>query len=291
MTRSLPMTAPRSYLYVPGDQPRMLMGAHRRGADAVIVDLEDAVRHPAKAEARAAARGLLLQQDDVVDGLPQWWVRVNASTLDDDIAAVVTPGLCGVVVPKATAGLVHDADASLTAAERATGRAPGACGIIAVVESAAGLYDLRELAGHPRVSRLGIGEADLAGELGLQPGADRAELWPLRLQLVVASVAAGIQPPIGPVEVDLAAPTLAETTRTLLRQGFRARTTIHPDQVGVVNAVFTPTADELAQARAVVDLLQRSGEAVAVTEDRGFVDPAVARSAREVLSRERPPTP
>jgi citrate lyase subunit beta/citryl-CoA lyase len=136
---------------------------------------------------------------------------------------------------------------------------------------------------------MGLGEADLAGELGLQPGPDREELWPLRSRIVVASVAAGILPPVGPVETAVRdADRLARTTQLLIRQGFRARTAIHPGQVPVINDAFTPSGDQLAAARDVLDRLaaaQSQGSGVALTADGRFIDEAVARSAREVVGR------
>jgi citrate lyase subunit beta / citryl-CoA lyase len=260
---------PRSYLYVPADRPRLLAGAARRGADALIVDLEDAVAVPNKGAARTAAASYL----DTATA----WVRINADTPGTDLAAIADrPGLAGVVVPKAEPSLLSEVDGVL-----GSRRVP----VLALLETARGLRDLHAVAESPRVVRLGLGEADLAGELGLRPGPDREELWPIRSSVVVASVAAGLLPPVGPVHTavrDLS--DLARTTELLLRQGFRARTAITPTQLATINAVFTPSPDEVEQAHATVALLS-SGNGVAVDADGRMVDEAVVRSAREVLAR------
>jgi citrate lyase subunit beta/citryl-CoA lyase len=266
---------PRSYLYVPADQPDKLAGAAGRGADALIVDLEDAVALSRKDAARAAAASYL----DTATA----WVRINADTAAADLAALADrPGLAGVVVPKAEAPLLHAVDELL--ADR-----PG-LPVLAVVETARGLRTLDAVATAPRVVRLGLGEADLAGELHLRPGPLREELWPIRSDVVIASAAAGLRPPVGPVHTAVRdREGLERTTELLLRQGFRARTAITPAQLPAINAVFTPGEDEIRRARAAVALLSPE-TGVAVTEDGRMVDRAVLRSAREVLDRAARPT-
>ncbi|MBB4905254.1 HpcH/HpaI aldolase/citrate lyase family protein [Actinophytocola algeriensis] len=260
---------PRSYLYVPADQPRLLAGAAGRGADALIVDLEDAVAVPHKGSARTAAAGYL--------DTGTAWVRINADAVAEDLAAVADrPGLAGLVVPKAEPALLSEVDRLLESRD---------VPVLALLETARGLRDLHAVAGSPRVVRLGLGEADLTGELHLRPGPDRVELWPIRSAVVVASAAAGLLPPVGPVHTevrDLSA--LERTTELLLRQGFRARTAITPTQVATINAVFTPSPEEVERARATVALLSGS-TGVAVDADGRMVDEAVVRSAREVLAR------
>ncbi|MFC4852187.1 HpcH/HpaI aldolase/citrate lyase family protein [Actinophytocola glycyrrhizae] len=260
---------PRSYLYVPADQPRLLVGAAGRGADALIVDLEDAVARSRKAVARAAVAEYL--------DTGTAWVRINAGTPAEDLAALAgRPGLAGVVVPKAEPALLSEVDDLLGVLD---------VPVLALVETARGLRDLHAVAETPRVVRLGLGEADLAGELNLRPGPDREELWPIRSAVVVASAAAGLMPPVGPVHTEVRdLSDLARTTERLLRQGFRARTAITPAQLGVINEVFTPSREEVERARATVALLS-ADSGVAVDADGRMVDEAVVRSARAVLAR------
>lgn len=280
------MTA-RSYLYVPATSADRMAKAAGRGADAVIFDLEDSVPAGGKDAARALLAGFLpgLEPGAGV------WVRVDSASLDRDIPAVVGPALAGVVVPKATPALLATADARLIAAERAAGLPAGSVRVVALLESAYGVLHAEEVAAAPRVDRLGVGEADLVGELGLQPGPDRAELTGIRLQVVLASAAAGIEPPIGPVDTsttDLDA--LRTSTESLLRQGFRARTAVHPRQLAVINDVFTPSAAEVARAEEMVAGLEAArsrGSGVAVDRDGRILDAAVVRAARDVLARAR----
>lgn len=280
------MTA-RSYLYVPATSADRLAKAGSRGADAVIFDLEDSV----PAEGKDAARALLASLLPGLGPASGVWVRVDSASLDRDIPAVVGAVLAGIVVPKATPALLDAADAQLAAAERARGLPVGSVRVVALLESAYGVLHAEEVAAAPRVDRLGVGEADLVGELGLQPGPDRAELAGIRLQVVLASAAAGIEPPIGPVDTsttDLDA--LRTSTQGLLRQGFRARTAVHPRQLPVINKVFTPSAAEVARAREMVAGLEEArsrGSGVAVDSDGRILDAAVVRAARDVLARAR----
>jgi citrate lyase subunit beta/citryl-CoA lyase len=270
------VAVPRSYLYVPGNASAKLTGAGRWGADALIFDLEDAVP---LAEKEAARRGVAAALETSAA-----WVRINRNALAEDLAAVVTGGLAGVVVPKAEPAVLDEVDELLAAAERRSGRAPGSVPVMALLETAVGILDAARVASGPRVRRLGLGEADLVGELGLRPGPDRAELAPLRMQVVLASAAAGLPAPTGPVFTDLS-PTadVATSTRALLALGFRARTAIHPKHVATINEVFTPTADEVAEARRIVEAL--GGRGIAVDTTGHMLDSAVVRSAYEVLSR------
>ena len=274
----------RSYLYVPGNQGERLAKAPGRGADAIIADLEDAVAPADKAAARetvaewmagpAAAAGV------------QTWVRINSDTPDDDLDAVVGPRLTGVVVPKAEPALLARVDRLLAERETARGLPPGSVAVLPLVESAAGLLALPAIAAAPRVHRLGLGEADLIGELGLRPGPERAELAPIRLQAVVASAAAGITAPVAPTSTDFRdLDTFRTTSVALLALGFRGRTAVHPSQVPVINEVFTPGEEEVAEARRTVERFEASGSGVLVDERGRMVDEAVVRSAREVLSR------
>lgn len=267
---------PRSYLYVPGNAPSKLAGSGRWGADALIFDLEDAVPPAEKEAARLGVAAALATSAA--------WVRVNRDALADDLAAVVTGRLVGIVVPKAEPDVLDEVDELLAAAEHRSGRACRSVPVLALLETAAGVLDAARVAAGPRVCRLGLGEADLVGELRLRPGPDRAELAPLRMQVVLASAVAGLPAPVGPVFTDLSAGSdVAASTYALLALGFRGRTAIHPKHVATINEVFTPTADEVAEARRIVDTL--GGRGIAVDASGNMLDGAVVRSAYEVLSR------
>jgi citrate lyase subunit beta/citryl-CoA lyase len=273
----------RSYLYVPGDQPGRLAKATDRGADALIVDLEDSVAVASKAAARAITAQWLSGQ---IDRECQVWVRVNVGSLADDLGAVVGPQVEGIVVPKAEPELLRDADRLLGELERERD-ITSTVAVIGLVETGRGLLRAGELAAAPRVLRLGIGEADLLAELRISPSESRQELTSLRLQVVVASAAAGIAAPVAPTSTDFRdLDALRETTRQLMGLGFRARTAVHPAQVPTINDVFTPDPDEVARARRIVatyEAAAHGGSGTYVDDEGRMVDAAVIRSAREVL--------
>jgi citrate lyase subunit beta/citryl-CoA lyase len=279
---------------VPGDQPDMLAKATRRGADAVIVDLEDAVAPAAKTYARDTVGSWLSRQGESPTAL---WVRVNPQPdlLERDLAAVVHPVLRGVYLPKvsSTDEVEFVAD-RLDALEAAARIEPGRLRIAPLLETAAGILAAPRIAASTRVSHMSIGEADLVAELGMHPSPGRPELNPIRTALVVASAAAGLNPPIGPVETafrDL--DSLRTTSEALRRMGYGGRAAIHPDQIPIINAVFSPTVDELASARDIVDRFEaarREGGAVTVAEDGSLIDEAVVRLARITVASQNPPT-
>jgi citrate lyase subunit beta / citryl-CoA lyase len=266
----------RSFLYAPGDRPDRLEKALSRAGDAVIADLEDAVVPAHKDRAREEVAALLAT---VLPGrAPAVWVRVNSGARGvDDLAALGgSPGLSGVVLPKADRATVAAARSAL----------PDDVALAALLETARGLLEAPDLA-RAGVSHLGLGEADLAADLGLSPSPDARELWPLRMQVVVASAAAGIAPPTGPVHLDVRdLDGLRHSTQGLRRAGFGSRSAVHPGQVAVIEEVFTPTGAEVDAARAVVASYEASlasGAGVVVDERGRMVDEAVVRSSRRVV--------
>lgn len=278
-------SAARSYLYVPGDREDRLDGAAARGADALILDLEDSVSEQNKALARKLVAGWLAGNTGVASRV---WVRITSAAPAEDIAALTRP-VAGVMVPKAEPELLRAVDELLTAREHELQLPRGGIAIIALIETARGLLSAPELAALPRVARLAIGRADLSAELGLRLEPEDPGFDSLLLQLVVASAAAGIASPMAPTSTDFRDPAaLRESTERFLRLGFRGRSAIHPAQIAVINEVFTPGAAEVERAEKLVAAFEeseRSGSGVTV-DDRGrMVDVAVVRSAREVLSR------
>jgi citrate lyase subunit beta/citryl-CoA lyase len=277
---------------VPGDRPGMLARAAERGADALIIDLEDAVVPGAKAAARRDVAAWLERLAGRPAG-PQVWVRINPAAGGlpplEDLAVAVHPVVAGVVQAKCdSAEALRRLDDALGAAEGRAGLAQGSLAVVPLIESAAGVLAMAALAAAPRVRRLQTGEADLSAELGMEPGPDRAEFAPLRWTLVLTSAAAGLDAPVGPVEIrlgDLAG--LRASTQALRRQGFGGRAAVHPAQVPVINDVFTPSQAELEQAAMVVqrfDAAAASGAGAAVTDDGRMIDEAVVRGARRVLA-------
>lgn len=291
----------RTSLYVPGDRPDMLVRALDRGADAIVADLEDGVAPASKTVARGVVAGWLgALRDKVAIGRAvrrtpevELWVRVNpGELLADDVGAVVGPGLTGICLPKAeSVGQLCALDDLLTSAEAAASVAVGSVGVVALVESARGVLALREIATAPRVRRLGIGEVDLASDLGVQAGPDGHELAWVRSQLVVHSAAAGLQPPLASVWTDLRdTEGLRRSSEALRRLGYSGRACIHPAQVPVVGQAFTPGVSEVAQAQRLLaqfDAAVACGQGVITDEHGRMVDEAVVRAARRTLAARR----
>ncbi len=268
----------------------MLAKAGNRGADAVIADLEDAVAPASKAAARATVTAWLADQRDPGFDV---WVRIN-STLDlrdADAAVADTGNLFGLVVPKVkSVEELFEVSARVGAIEAAAGIPAGRTRLLPIIETARAMRSVDDIAAAPRVHQLMIGEFDLGADLGVDPAATEAML-PLRMEVVVASAAAGIAPPLGPVLADFRdLDELAADTRRLVRQGFGSRPAIHPAQVAVINAAFTPGPDEVIRARRLVELYEAAlaaGQGAVTDDDGRMVDEAVVRVARRVLEAAR----
>jgi citrate lyase subunit beta/citryl-CoA lyase len=284
----------RSWLYVPGNRPDRIAKALGLGADAVIIDLEDAVPDLEKGAARSAAVTAI----DARAGrrTPALFVRVNvlgSALAAADIAAVVRPGLSGLRFPKCEdAATVSEACGLVDAAARTTGVPPASVAIVCGIETARGLASAAEIASaDPRVLALAFGAADFARDLGLEPGPDGTETLYARSSLVVASRVAGIRPPIESVQTDIAdLARLARTTRAARALGFFGRSVIHPTQIAVVNDAFTPTATEIERAREIVEAAERgaaNGQGAVRSAGGEMVDAAIVKRAHDTLSLAR----
>ena len=273
---------PRSHLYVPGNAADKLAKALDRGADAVIVDLEDAVPVAGKEQARGAVAAWLATLSGTDD--TEVWVRVNPGSLREaDVRAVaVHPAVTGLCLAKTESPAeVADVDRLLVSLRSAAVLSP-------LLESAAAVLAAPAIAAAPGVARLQVGEADLLAELGVTAGDDERELLHVRSTVVLASAAARIDPPVGPVSTDFRdLDRLRASTEALRRLGYSGRACIHPAQVAVVNEVFTPGADELARAHDVIACHEAAGGGVAVDAAGRMVDEAVVRSARRTVGRQR----
>lgn len=277
--------SPRSYLYVPGDQSERLGRAAERGADALILDLEDAVVPARKVVARELVAGWI--GDNPVAATAAW-LRITAGEPSADIDAIAGP-IAGVMVPKAEPALLAEVAGLLAERERRLEAPEGSFRIIPLIETARGLLDVVRIAQAPRVARLALGRADLAGELGLSVDPEGPEFASILLDLVIASSAATIAPPVGPTSIDFRdLDALRTSTQRMLALGLRGRTAVHPAQLPVINEVFTPTPEEVERARGLVvafEEAERSGSGVTVDHDGRMVDAAVVRTAREILQR------
>ncbi|WP_040800788.1 HpcH/HpaI aldolase/citrate lyase family protein [Nocardia higoensis] len=273
------MSRPLTYLYVPGDKPERFGKALTSGADAIVLDLEDAVAAGRKAEARAAVATWVADTDP---GRVEVWVRVNPGSLqDEDIQAVAHPRLTGIWLPKV--GSAEEVERAHTLL--ANSACPDAA-ISAMIETAAGIFAAPAIARAPRVRFLQIGEVDLAADLGIDPESDATTLLFARSQIVAASVAAGIDPPPAAVSRDFRdLDAFTADTRALANHGFVGRACIHPAQLEPVRSVFTPVPEVVTEARAVLAALEVAESGVAVDVNGFLIDEAVARQARRVVER------
>lgn len=265
------MPAVRSWLFGPGHNERILVKVFEAGADAVLLDLEDAVP-PARKE---AARSQVVE---ALSSHPEAWVRVNrpgTAVAGADLEAIA--GRCaGIRVPKVE---------SAAAVEWVAQRAPG-IPLTCTVESALGVVTALEIASHARTRDLTYGGADLSLDLGIEGGWE--ESLYSRSTLVIASRAAGKGPPIDGVYMQLDdLDGLRREAEAARRLGYFGKSAIHPRQVPVINDVFQPTAAELRWAHRVVDAFERAGGAATRLEDGEFVDIPVAERARRILEAAR----
>jgi citrate lyase subunit beta/citryl-CoA lyase len=278
----------RSFLFAPGNHARRVEKALTLDADAVILDLEDAVataEKPATRETIAAAlerprRGLL-------------YVRVNAVDTEfcyGDLVAIVRRGLDGVILPKveSTAGLAT-VDWLLAQLERDRGLPPGGIDLIPIIETARGLDRLGAiLAAGTRVRRVAFGAGDFTLDVNMAWSRDEAELAHARATIVTASRAAGIEAPLDTVWVDLPdRDGLEASARTALGFGFQGKMCIHPDQIAIVNRVFTPSDEEIAFAeRVAAAFVKAEAEgSAAIQLDGKFIDYPIVYRAQRVLQR------
>lgn len=281
----------RSLLFVPGDNERLIEKALASQADAVIVDLEDAVAPENKARARAVTSEALAGRAGAAKPV---LVRVNAFDTGltcHDLAGVIAAAPWGVVLPKC-AGMAEVARLShhLEALEAREGIATGATRIMTVAtETAAATLRLGAPEADPTGRLWGMlwGGEDLSAALGAQANRDEGGGYTLpfqfaRAQCLFAANALGVVA-IDSVYVDFRDPEgLAAEARQGLRDGFSAKAAIHPAQVDIINQVLTPTPDQLAWAREVMALL--ADRAVARMEGR-MVDLAHKRIAERLLAR------
>jgi citrate lyase subunit beta / citryl-CoA lyase len=262
---------PRSYLFVPADRPERFAKALQCGADAVIVDLEDAVPAVSKDTARASLAAWLNSP-----AASPVLLRLNAPDtpwFEHDLGLAGAAAVHGIVLPKA-----EQAD-DIARLHRLRPGLP----LLPLVETAAGFEALRAVAAAPGVQRLLFGSIDFQADLGIE-GDDDALLF-FRSQIVLVSRLAGLAAPVDGVTTDLhdMATTLRDTARAR-RLGFAAKLCIHPRQVDAVNQGFTPSGAECEWARRVIAAAQAAGGA-AVAVDGRMVDAPVLLRARSLLAR------
>ncbi|TDH62795.1 CoA ester lyase [Dankookia rubra] len=285
---------PRSWLFVPGDSERKLQKGGESGADALILDLEDAVA----AGRRPLARGMIREYLGAKARRPQLWVRINPLDGEGlaDAAAVVRAAPDGLVVPK-VGGPAELLRVShwLDALEAREGLPPGGIRLLSVAtETAAAVLGLSDYARIPvpRLHGLTWGAEDLAAALGASSNQDAGGGLSLTYRIarsacLVAAVAAGAQP-IDTLEPDFRdEAALHAACAAAHREGFTGKIAIHPAQVAPINAGFQPTAEEVAFARRVVEAFAANPGIGTVGMDGRMLDMPHLRQAERVLAAVR----
>lgn len=268
----------RSYLYVPGDRPELFDKAAASEADAVVLDLEDAVATGSK----DAARARVIEELEQPRPIPRF-VRINpiGSTYGaEDVRALGDLELAGVWLPKTSSIETIRTVASWLDEQMSPAR------LHLLLEDALGVERALELStASARVRSLGLGETDLAADLGVS---DSAGLAYARGRTVVAARAAGLLPPVQSVYTRLDDEAgLTASTKLGRRLGFVGRGAIHPSQLATINAAYTPDHDEIARAEellAFAGKAEQDGTGTYVTEDGQFIDQAVVRGAERLLA-------
>ena len=282
----------RSLLFVPGDSQRKFDKAAQSGADALILDLEDAVAPSRKDEARAIVSTLL------EDRTPRDWlffVRINplgTGLTDADLSAVVKPGLDGILLPKANgAPDVSAIAATLDRLEAAAGMQPGSVRIAVVsTETPRAMFNLGSYApAHPRLVALTWGAEDLAAAIGAtnnkEPDGSWTSPYVVARSLCLFAAAAAEVLGIETLYADFRDPEgLERDCRRSRRDGFTGRIAIHPDQVAVINRAYSPSDEEIAEARRIVEAFAAQPDAGTLGIDGKMYDIPHLIAARKTLA-------
>ena len=285
-----PQVKMRSWLFAPGDSEKKMGKAIASEADIALIDLEDSVVPERKETARKMVAEAIASAPDK----RRVWVRVNPLSGDwteGDLDAVVAAGPGGLFLPKAEGG--HDVaalDAMITAREEAAGMAVGSIKVAALVtETAAAMFTTGTYDGAPRLTAMSWGAEDLSSEIGASeqrgPDGEYSHVFEMARSLcLLGAVKAGVIPleTVQPEFRDLEA--LETRARRVRAQGFRGMLAIHPAQVAPINAAFTPSAEEIAHARAIVEAFAANPDAGALQLDGAMIDRPHLALAQRLLA-------
>jgi citrate lyase subunit beta / citryl-CoA lyase len=282
------MSALRSLLFAPGNHARRVEKALGLAADAVILDLEDAVAVSEK----TATRSMVTEAFGKARAR-KLYVRVNALTTEwcyADMVAVVRAGLDGIILPK----VEHDhelrtADWLITNLERERGLPAAGIDLMPIIETALGISNLAGICrSGTRTRRLAFGAGDFTLDMGMVWTRSEAELLPHRAACVMESRAAGLEPPLDTVWADLRdAEGFLASAKHAAALGFQGKMCIHPDQIAGANMAFTPDEAATAWAKRVVaafDEAEAKGLA-SIQLDGQFIDYPIVQRARRVLAQ------
>ena len=271
---------PRSWLFVPADSEKKIARAIESEADAIIFDLEDSVAPGQKGFARDILKALPKRS-----GGPHWWVRVNPLGTDhhkEDLDLIGIADVHGIVLPKTESG------ADVLQLAHRTGNIPIHAIVTETPASLFGLLSYRD----PRttLAAMSWGAEDLSAALGASTKFDENGALTFTYQLarslcLAGAVAAGVQPVDGVFTDFRDAEGLRRDAEAARRDGFTGKLAIHPDQLAVINTAFTPTPEEVATARAVVDAFGSNPNAGVLSVGGKMVDRPHLIQAQRVLDR------
>ncbi len=278
----------RSLLFLPADNERFLNSALRGSADVILLDLEDAIPHSEKDQARGKVRRAIQQ---IHEAGRAGAVRVNNGLrlLGTDLEAAICSELSALIIPKvSSAEYLKLIDETVAELEQERALPVGNIRLIAQIETAKGLLNLNEIArATPRLAALGIGPEDLAADLGSSVNADALH-YP-NMQALIAARAAGVVPLgyIGSITVYSETDTYRSWIQQARKLGFEGAFCIHPKQVEILNEEFMPTADEIDEARVLISEFEANTEkGIGAFSFIGrMIDAPIIHWARRVLKR------
>jgi len=277
----------RSFLFTPANHPRKVEKVFSSGADAIILDLEDACAAVDKAASRAVAVKALSAPRSCLG-----YVRINALDTEwcfRDLDETIGPWLDGIVAPKIERPEeIVLIDWLISQYERERGLPVGGIDLMPIIETGAGLHALDAIiAAGSRMRRVSFGAGDFTRDMGMKWSADEAELAYARGRLVLASRVGGLQPPIDTVHIDLVdEESFAQSVVTGVKFGFQGKLLIHPKQVEATNAGFMPSAAEITRAQKIIaafDAAEEAGSA-SIQVDGYFIDYPIVEKARYVMA-------
>ncbi|MBX7484148.1 HpcH/HpaI aldolase/citrate lyase family protein [Qipengyuania qiaonensis] len=290
---SNPQIRMRSWLFAPGDSEKKMTKAAEGDADIVIFDLEDAVVESGKADARMAIAEFLNGRSDAERA--RLWVRVNpldGAWTADDLAAIMPACPGGIMLPKSRGRHdVEELDRQMTALELENGIEPGSTPVIALVtETAAAMFTTGDYGDAPRLVAMTWGAEDLADSLGAQSNkdfeGDFAFTYKLARSLCLLGAAAAEVLPVETIDTNFRDPeALRKRAIEVRRQGYRGMLAIHPAQVPVINEAFSPSDEEIAEAREIVALFEQNPGVGTIGWHGGMLDRPHLSRARQLLAQ------
>jgi len=284
----------RTALFVPGNRPDQVDKAVSAGADAVIIDLEDALALSEKTQARPKVREKILEHSN-----GRMIVRVNgldSGFIQEDLEEVIVEGLGCIIVPKVDdKDHVREIHRLLLEVEKDKGMEPGAIAIIPLIESARAVENVFQIVSETtdpaRLLTVAFGAADYTLDMGIEITKEGTELLYARSRIPIACRAAGIEPPLDtPFMIDLKdLEALKADARRAKQLGFQGKLCVHPNQIEPCHEIFSPTKEEILYAERVIqafDEAEAKGVA-AIQLDGNFIDYPVVEKARRVLNLDK----